>query len=119
MLEHQVDAWRERYDAAEEALEQCIRDWNKGAATDDDRLSPSSHRPEGQGLHAAVRPHGRRLLAAAGWTLCCGIRHRVLERIARQKGMVVESLIAPLALDQIGKVLPPWRRPSGWERFVL
>jgi hypothetical protein len=29
MLEHQVDVWRDRAEASDQALESCIRDWNK------------------------------------------------------------------------------------------
>ena len=32
MLRHQVDTWRERYEASDQALESCIRQWNKQAA---------------------------------------------------------------------------------------
>jgi hypothetical protein len=28
-LQAEVDTWRDRYEAADEALEQCIRDWNR------------------------------------------------------------------------------------------
>ena len=28
-LEHELDIWKDRYEAADEALEQCIRQWDK------------------------------------------------------------------------------------------
>jgi hypothetical protein len=31
-LEHELDIWKDRYEAADEALEQCIRQWDKESA---------------------------------------------------------------------------------------